>query len=558
MDYINIIENNDDDSGREKGSSKDRVISFLYRYRYKMVVSSKLHHGLVKNSLIKQSLKLRHQVVEKISSLNELNMRDIKYIEVDPQTEEFDFDKYDYYLIRSTRKKGIDPKTIKQDIQVKSGLSKIGSIKAQGLERRIDDTKGLVDNTRKELNKVRINLQYPVMHREDLSKMYHNIRENINDLKYEYEILKGETQNRSYAFEEAINIMDHITSYDMNSITKMDEMLKVASLELNKLSINSSIKRSQSKIEEKTDKKVSFKEDTLDINLYQNKLGYDEKEDKNKIETEKYTTEVVNQNLVQNNEEEKKETNLINQDEDNKIVEQVDETKKEQEILLEEPVATVKIPKEDVVNKKRLHELQLDVIEIKTYEEKIAYELTRQKEIINNMYKNIGKVTKEERKTYEVTGYGRMLSSLGNIAFGMVTLPFSRFRPFDIALGATLINRGVKKLKKGLDRKEVIKVNYKYEDFTKKLDSVEDTIEKVKYLINDSLEDLTELRSSFIREFSKYEYQIPDYYKTLKSMDVLRKRLKDNQNKINSIDKDLQVETEKNKVMIKKIENQEY
>ena len=549
MNYINIVEDNDTDSGREKGSSKDRVISFLYRYRYKMVISTKYNSGVLSKSLLNKSLRLRHQVVDKISSLNDLNKNGIKYIEVDPKTEEFDFDKYDYYLIRPTRRKGIDPKQLVNNEKMTSGLSKMGSIKAHGLERRIDDSKSLVNDTRKELNKVRINLQYPVMHREDLSKMYHNIRENINDLKYEYEILKGETNNRSYAFEEAINIIDHITSYDINSITKMDDMLKVASLELNKLSINSSIKRSQDKIEENTDKKITLKKEAIDDNLYQNKLGYNEKEEKSKQETEKYVSEVVENNIIKNEEDKNNsDENVLNELELNQKETIEEKEKKEDEkesSLIEEPILTIKMPKEDIINKKRLQELQLNVVTLKTYEEKIAYELTRQKEIINQMYKKVGQVTKEERKTYEVTGYGRMLSSLGNIALGMVTLPFSRFRPFDMVLGASLINHGIKNLKKGLERKEVIKVDYKCEDFTSKIESAEESIEKVKYLINDSLDDLVELRNNFIKEFGQYEYQIPDYYRTLKSMDILSKRLKDNQNELKNINNDLEVEKKK-------------
>ena len=535
---MDFIDNDDSDTSRVKGSSKDRVISFFYRKRYKAKLVKQGKIITLSRRIILNAPRLKRNIYSRVNTLSDLKLKGISYIEVDPNLEKFDFDKYDYYIIRPVRRKGIC--NDKKEESFKGRLSKMSSISTKGLDYRIKDTKRIVDDTKRKLNKVRINLEYPVLHREDLSKMYNGIRENIDDLKYEYEILKGETDNRSYPFEEAIKIIDNITSYDKDNIKKMNDMLSVASLELNKLDFNNRIKKKKNDME--SNKNINIKEEVLDVNLYSKPKGIDDEIIDGKAHDD-YVDKVITDNIEKKDEAVKEDNDNSSEELNNDPIEEI---------------ITIKLFKEDIVNKKRLDQVDMDISTIKSYEERIAYELERQREIIHKMYSKVGKVSKEINKTYQVTGYARMISSFGNIAMGMLTLPLTNVHIFNLTLGSKLINKGIKKLKKGLDTKEKIVVDYKYEDLSSEINKGKNDLDSVNYLITDSLEELENLKIKFIQEFKNFEYQITDYDRTLKSIDILSNKLKDNQKKVNDMNRDLSKQEDKNKVMIKKLNNKEY
>ena len=77
-------------NGRVKGSIKDRLISFLYRKRFKI--------KLLKNKLIRKETKVIFIYRKKMEVKNYRDLKKLgdKVIEVDVKTEKFDFDKYDY------------------------------------------------------------------------------------------------------------------------------------------------------------------------------------------------------------------------------------------------------------------------------------------------------------------------------------------------------------------------------------------------------------------------------------------------------------------------------
>ena len=87
----------DDESGRVKGSIKDRIISFLYRKRFKIKL-------MKNNKLINKRKKIifinRYQNTnnnfQNISNIRDLKKLGKKVIEVDIKHEKFDFDKYDF------------------------------------------------------------------------------------------------------------------------------------------------------------------------------------------------------------------------------------------------------------------------------------------------------------------------------------------------------------------------------------------------------------------------------------------------------------------------------
>lgn len=575
---IDINDDNNDDEGRIKGSIKDRVINFFYRKRYKIKLNRSLLYSndIVSKNIFRYAPRLNKTRIKKINTINDLRNYNGRVIAVDPKNENFDFEKYDYYIIRNVRKKGIGPENQYKDMKQKSGLSKISVFSVLGLKGRIEESKKIINDTQKEVENVKLNLQYPVMHREDMVKMYNKIRENINDLKYEYELLKGETNNRSYALEEAINVMDKIDKYDPKGIETLETMLKVGLHELDVLSLNVNVKK------EKEEKNIEIKEKDK-LNLYQKPIGIDV-ENKDKKEEKKLVDEIVKKDTKEEIENRQNEFEFINVDvlnkkvgisenleeeykidndfisesqiKDNKENEIDNQEEKELKNVLDEEIATIKVPKNENINYNQLNNMKVELVKINSYEQKIAYELKRQKEILDAMYKDVGKYTKNEYKTYEIKGYGRIFSSFGNIAMGMLTLPLSNVNLFNLTLGTALINRGLDKMKKGLETKEKINIEYKYEDFSRILSNQEQNINNAELLLDNSLSKLVNVREQFVKEFSKYDYQIPDYKRTIEKINQLEKKLKNSQMSLNKIEKNIVENKEKNKVMLKKIETE--
>ena len=99
---MNDNESNSSNSGRVKGSIKDRLKSFMYRRRFRI--------KLMKNSLIKKETKVTINVFNqiKIASVRDIKKLGDKAIPVDLKTEKFDFEKYDYYIIETVKKKAIN------------------------------------------------------------------------------------------------------------------------------------------------------------------------------------------------------------------------------------------------------------------------------------------------------------------------------------------------------------------------------------------------------------------------------------------------------------------
>ena len=159
-----MFDDNSSHSGRVKGSIKDRIISFLYRKRFKI--------KLLKNRLIKKETRIIFSFHKKkeIKNYRDLKQLGDKVIEVDVKKEKFDFDKYDYYIIEPVKKKGIDTETIKDVEETK---------------KIINTSKNLLNSVKKDIKKVDINLKYPDTHKEDLSSEINNIYNNVNTLKNE-------------------------------------------------------------------------------------------------------------------------------------------------------------------------------------------------------------------------------------------------------------------------------------------------------------------------------------------------------------------------------------
>lgn len=463
-----MFDDSSSSSGRVKGSIKDRIISFLYRKKFKI--------KLMRNKLIKKETKVIFIFRKKmeIKNYRELKKMGDKVIEVDIKTEKFDFDKYDYYIIEPVKKKGIDTDTIKDVEETKKVIS---------------NSKNLLNTIKKDIKKVDINLKYPDIHKEDLTSEINSVTNNINKLKIELTKLDSIDTSRLDSFKIPSNEEELKKSYEIivhyEDIVNNKEKDTIIAMSISNVSFK---------------KNVGINVNNDKDNTLANK-GIDIKNDN--------TSSIKNIKIYKTSKK-----NI-----DKKI-----ESRKTIKVLN-------KFDGFKIRQLKRNEEIVKKDVDIATY-------------IIDNMNKEVDKVTKEVCSVTKTTGYTRMIASCLRVATGILTLPFSKVNLFNITLGSALINRGLKDLRKGLDTKREIKVDYKYEDLSNMIKATKDKTKLTELLIMDSLSEIKSIKES--------TYLGDNNIKDLNKLEEnLNKKLKE----IDKLNKKLNKQDERNKIKIKKIKD---
>lgn len=220
---------------------------------------------------------------------------------------------------------------------------------------------------------------------------------------------------------------------------------------------------------------------------------------------------------------------------------------------------SLKIVKENKY--KVLKKLNLKKVEVKSIEEideKIKKEIEEQKRILKSMKSRVSKIDITTNKTIKLSGFGRIISSILKIATGLLTLPFSGTNVFGVMLGAALVNKGIRGLRKGLNRQEVTNINYNYEDLKYKILRSKNKLSDTKLLIIDSLEQVQLLKEEFIDKFKNYKVIDPLYDEIFKDIENIEDKLKNKKKEIEEIDKKFNKQYELNKVKLKKINKNNY
>ena len=458
-----MFDDSSSSSGRVKGSIKDRIISFLYRKRFKT--------RLLKNKLIKKETRvifIFHKKME-VKNYRDLKQLGDKVIEVDVKKEKFDFDKYDYYIIEPVKKKGIDTETIK-DVEENKKF--------------INTSKNLLNNVKKDIKKIDINLKYPDTHKESLTREINNITTSINKLKIELIKLDKVDTSKLDNFKIPSNEEELKKSYEI--IDYYEDIIN------NKEKANNIVS---------TISNVSFKK-SVGINVNNNIMD-------NKTNKESNYSSIKNIKIYKTSKK----------NPDKKV-----ESKK-----------TIK-----VLNKFDGYKIR----QLKRNEEIVKKDVDNASLIIDKMNKEVDKVTKEVSHITKTTGYTRMIASCLRVATGILTLPFSKVNIFNITLGSALINRGLKDLRKGLETKSEIKIDYKYEDLSNMIKATKDKTKLTELLIMDSLTEIKSIKES--------TYLGENNMKDLKKLeDNLNKKLKE----IDKLNKKLNKQDERNKMKIKKVKD---
>ena len=500
---MNDNESNSSNSGRVKGSIKDRLKSFMYRRRFRI--------KLMKNSLIKKETKVTINVFNqiKIASVRDIKKLGDKAIPVDLKTEKFDFEKYDYYIIEPVKKKGIDD---------------IDSIWMDYKKNRLKNGIHALDKIKSETKSIEINLKYPEPHKEDIKEKQIIILNNKD-------ILKEEIINADLNID--LSKLDTLAEYvNNNDIKNINDVIDYYNKIIDKNIEDIEVKQQINDIEFK--KNIGIAEDYVD--------NYN-----------------IDDNAVDKNNKDINENNNDKNDNYKKIV--IDNKQDEKDIVViknlnvyrnDKKQISDKINEKKVESNKKIHVLNkfdgYKIRQLKNNQLKAERDIKITSEIVDKMNKEVDKVTKEISEVTKVTGYGRMIKSCASIATGVLTLPFSGLSNiFNIALGTSLINRGLRGVRKGLDTKSEIKVDYKYEDLSKKIHETKDKVELTSTLIKDSLYQISEIK--------KYTYLGVD---NLKILENIEKDLNTKLKEIDVINNTLNKQEERNKIKIRKVERKEY
>lgn len=453
-----------------KGSIKDRLISMLYRLRYKKKILKEENYTITNKKKQERYLYNLKEFSEK-ENINILNNKDQKQL-----------DKINYNVnFKVKRKKGIEEIDVKLD-SIESKTSELDE--KVNIKKELGKTNNEI-NILKEVNtfvqKSLINIQdiqteLDIIKKEskeknkdtkELEERYDTLKKKINKLKEQYDTIKDKYDLSEFSILGSIKLMDSIENYkDIATINEVEMMLKICKKEITKLNSITII--------EEVNKEVGI-------------------------------------NIKDTKEEQKKVKIKFNRSKDK-------------------------------------------VTEINSLEEKLSTEIKYQQEIVDEMYKKASYYEEEINKQIEVIGHRKILGSLFRIAGGIITLPLTGRQLFGVALGSTLINKGLKEMNKKLETREKIVINYKYEDISKQIEQVKDKVEYTNLILSDSINEIKKLKNNFKNVYGEYDNILPEYKSTLEKLNSLESNIINQQSKLIKIDKKLNKEKEMNKQKLKKIE----
>ena len=219
-----------------------------------------------------QELHKLSEVIISNEPVYELNGREI---EVDPDTEVFDFDKYDYYEIQDI-KKGIDIKNPPDEdeevinIEKEEDLSKDEKVIVEEIEKFIDESVIILDEIKEEVKVIQDEVEkpYTIEQAVELEIRSNNLRNKIDDLKHKYDTVKDKYDFSEFAILDSIEFMDAVDDYtDKAKLDIVEVMVNVCKNEITKIEgivieKDHSIKVAtdiEDKKEEIIDRTISFK-----------------------------------------------------------------------------------------------------------------------------------------------------------------------------------------------------------------------------------------------------------------------------------------------------------
>lgn len=491
-------------SGRgAKGSIKDRLISMLYRIRYKEKELKEEEFTISKKEKQKDYLDTLQRFNEK-EDINLIDDKDRK--KLSETIINTDFRINPSKEIRIDRKIDLGKEYIKEGIVLKQNNIKIKPKRKKGIGQELDldvkefNTSKLKDNVdiKKEIKKTKEEITIL----KEVNSFINKSKETIENIKKDVEVLKKEVKikdiDTKVEEERFIELKKKI-----EKLKKQFDTVK-EKYDLSEFSILESIKLIDSIDNYKS--LASLNEMEMMLNVCKKEID------------QISGIEIIN--------EEKKKVGI-----------DLDTTKKNQ--------TSVKIKFEKGKEK---------INDVNSIKEELEYELKIQKRIIDDMYNEASRLEKQITKKLVYTNRG-LISSFLRIAGGILTLPLTGLNIFGVAVGTTMINKGLKGLNKAFETREELRITYDYKDISRQISNVKDKLEYINLVLVDSLSEIKKLKNNFNETFNEYKEILPDYKSTLEDIINLENMLKSEQKKISSMNKKLDEEEKLNEQKIKKVKN---
>ena len=499
-----------------KGSIKDRLISMLYRLRYAKKVKKEDEYSIAK----------KEKQVEYLRKL--VDLKENENVDILDSSDKKELDKVKF---TATYKLNDD----------KFVLDKKGIVETEfktNDDKFVLDKKGIVEAEFKPNNEKQKN-------DEIFKKGIYEFELNLTDVEHKTGELdeKVEIKEEINKTENEVVILKEVDTF----IKKSKETLEEISVEVESLKELSKEKNQDTKELEERYKKLREKVDKL-------KTQYDAVKEKYDL-SEFSILESIK--LIDNIKDYKNRASLNEMDMMIKVCKK--EISKIECVTVEyketkKVGSNVEEIKKDQTNiKVKFHKNKEDINKIKDTSEEVTDEIKKQEQIIEDMYKEAAYFEKVTRTELQYSGYGKMFSSLLKIAGGILTLPFTGSKIFGVALGNTMINRGLKTLNKGLEVKKKIVTDYKYTDIAHKISEVKDKVEYTNLIISDNLNEINKVKENF-KKYREYNKILPGYESMLEKVNKLEEKLKLQQEKISNMDKKLDEQKEINNEKMKKVQ----
>lgn len=466
-----------------KGSIKDRLISMLYRMRYKKKKLKEENYTIGNKEKQNKYLYNLYQFKE-TENINILDSKDKKILDSVEYNANFKIKKKVGVDESKNKKVNFVDETNFIDVKLDNIESKTSELNEKvNIKKEIKKTKTEItilkevdkfiktsinnlDEINSEIEVIKTDLKQNNKSTEELEIKYNELKKKISKLKKQYDVIKEKYDLSDFSIIESIKIIDSIDNYkSLASLNEIEMMVRVCKNEINKIDNITVIK-----------------------------------------------------------------------DESKKVGTTIEEKKKKE--------ANIKI---------KFNKNKDKINAIKTIEGNLANELKEQQKIIDDMYYKASFYEKNISKKIEFVGHRKILSSLFRIAGGILTIPLTGTQIFGVALGSTMINKGLKEMNKSLEKREKMVINYKYEDISNQIASVKETVEYTNLILTDSLNEIKKLKNNFNETFKNFEYILPDYSDTLEKINALEQKLLEQQFRIEKMDKKLEQEKEINKQKLKKV-----
>lgn len=196
--------------------------------------------------------------------------------------------------------------------------------------------------------------------------------------------------------------------------------------------------------------------------------------------------------------------------------------------------------------------------EIDLVAKKINNNLILQNKFIEDLNKKIGEAQVKTKVYYKYKGLTELLNntlSMGVGIYSFSTMRKPRFRALKFIVGSILIHNSIKGMMNFLNP-EIKKETYiYYNDYTAELEKGMSDIVLTNKFLNSSIKDIDILKRDFKNKFMEYQYDLPEYDTMLEKIEMIQKQLLLQKKELNKIEKDLELQKNRNKIYAKKMES---